>query len=79
MRLEKPILIEVSPGDLLDKISILNIKKSYADDPSKRQNIDTELNLFVQVRDDCLQAFPALDDLAAELEAVNKALWGGRR
>lgn len=66
------ILAPISVGELLDKISILEIKQSFAQDPTKLANIKTELEELTALR-------PALDDLLEDLyqqlKTVNQELW----
>jgi hypothetical protein len=69
------LTIEISPGELLDKISILEIKAERIDAPEKLTNIRHELDLYQATARD---GIPASDDLAAlnrELKAANEALW----
>jgi len=65
------ILIPVSAGELVDKITILRVKAARID-PAKRPNVVKELALLEAV---AAQALPDLAELAAELEAVNGQLW----
>lgn len=67
--------VEISPGELLDKISILQIKAERIDDPAKLQNIQTELQTLSRTRDQFVEASPKLDELFADLKKVNEALW----
>jgi len=69
------IVIPVSAGELLDKISILQIKEVRIEDPAKRANVQRELVLLRAA----WQASPAAAvDVGAEraqLERINAALW----
>lgn len=65
------ILIPVSAGELVDKITILRVKAARID-PAKRPNVVKELALLEAV---AAQALPDLAELTAELEAVNAQLW----
>jgi FkbM family methyltransferase len=67
--------VEVSPGELLDKISILQIKSERIDDPAKLWNIQTELQALTQTRNQFVETSPSLDQLFADLKRVNEALW----
>ena len=67
--------IEIAPGELIDKITILQIKSERASGAEKLRNIRTELDALVRARDRCLPGSAALNDLTAELKAVNEALW----
>ena len=69
-----PILIPVSAGELVDKLTILRVKAARID-PSKRANVEKELVLLEAVAARELAAVPGLEALTAELEAVNAALW----
>lgn len=63
--------IEVSNGEIVDKVTILRIKASYNKDPIKAENISKELNYL-----EPLLAQIATDrDLVLSLTAVNKELW----
>jgi len=73
--MSKPILIEVAPGELLDKMSILEIKLDRIADPAKRANVGTELALLKAVRDESVSASTELDALYRELRSVNETLW----
>jgi hypothetical protein len=68
------IEVPVSWGELVDKITILEIKAERIDEPAKRDNVQRELDLLVARR----AAAPASADLArltADLKAVNLELW----
>jgi hypothetical protein len=45
-----PIKVEIAPGELLDKLTILEIKAERATDPAKLRNVRTELALLIAVR-----------------------------
>ena len=69
------ILVPISPGDLLDKITILRIKAARIEDAGKLGNIRRELALLEQ---NWRQAVPAIAELAADeaaLARVNTELW----
>jgi tetratricopeptide (TPR) repeat protein len=69
------IPVPVSPGELLDKITILEIKAERFTDPAKLRNVRTELAQLVAARDRALTPSAELDRLTAELKAVNETLW----
>jgi hypothetical protein len=69
------IQIEVSPGELLDKLSILEIKSERIADPEKLRNIRHELGLYRDMREDRIPAGDAMDALVHELKSVNETLW----
>jgi len=68
------IMIPVSAGELIDKLTILRVKAARID-ADKLVNVQKELALLEAVAARELAATPGLDALAAELEAVNAALW----
>ncbi len=69
------ILIPISPGELLDKITILQIKSERIADPAKVANVRTELAMLEQVWQDSVAADATIDALTAELKSINEALW----
>jgi hypothetical protein len=69
-----PILIPVSAGELIDKITILRVKLARID-AAKRANVAKELTMLEAVARRELAKAPGLADLASELEAVNARLW----
>lgn len=68
----KDILVPISPGELLDKITILQIKAERLTDAAKRANVVTELTLLSQIAGAALQEVAAQ---VAELKTINEALW----
>ena len=72
------ILAEISVGELYDKISILEIKKSKIRDKNKLLEIEKELNsLNITLKDHGLNNFrdSYLDKLIDDLTQVNLDLW----
>lgn len=69
------VTIEIAPGELIDKITILEIKAARIGDPGKLANIRVELEVLSAARDRVLPASPELARLADALRAVNEALW----
>ncbi len=69
------VMVPVSPGELIDKITILEIKAARFRDAGKRRNVARDLARLAAVRDASLAASAALAPLAAELKAVNEHLW----
>lgn len=64
----------VSWGELIDKITILEIKAERLDDAAKRANVVTELTLLSEIAGAALEK-PDVAALTAQLKAVNEALW----
>jgi hypothetical protein len=71
----KDILVPVSPGELLDKITILRIKSARMADPAKVANVRVELEALERTWRDsgAAAATPAGEEAA--LQRVNEALW----
>jgi hypothetical protein len=69
------IVIEVAPGELIDKITILELKCDHIGDQAKLANVQHELTVLAAARDKGLPSSPALDALTQQLKAVNGALW----
>ncbi len=69
------IQIPISPGELLDKITILQIKAERIDDPVKVANVKTELEMLTRVWDETVEADAEITALTAELKSINESLW----
>ena len=69
------ILIEVSVGELLDKISILEIKKDKIKDPDKLSFISDELSKLKNELENNVKHEAKLDDLHQSLKIINLRLW----
>ena len=69
------ILVPISPGELLDKITILRIKSARMTDAAKVANVRLELSLLEKTWRESVDA--AVDVSAEEraLQAVNERLW----
>jgi len=71
----KDILVPISPGELLDKITILRIKVARIGDAAKLANVRLELDLLEKTwRDGGYAAFDVAQDERA-LQQVNERLW----
>jgi len=68
------IRVDVSAGELVDKITILEIKNTRIQDPAKLDDVRRELATLRQARAAALPAGEQLDDLTAQLRAVNETL-----
>ncbi len=71
----RPILVEIAPGELIDKITILEIKAERIADAGKRANVLVELATLSDARAAAIAPDGEIDRLATELKAVNEALW----
>ena len=68
------ILVPISPGELLDKITILEIKLARMSDEAKLANVRLELDALAAV-EASLQTSATLPALRQALREVNEALW----
>ncbi len=67
--------VGIAPGELIDKITILEIKAQRISQPEKRRNVQTELQSLRAARDLTIVPSAELDSLTAELSSINEALW----
>jgi hypothetical protein len=71
----KDILVPISPGELLDKITILRIKAARMTDPAKVANVKHELGLLEKTWRESGAAAVELGDEEGNLTRVNEMLW----
>ena len=69
------ILVEVSVGELLDKISILEIKKEKIKDPEKLKFINDEYIILKEQVDLNVSSDEKLNNLYQSLKEINAKLW----
>ena len=69
------MLVDVAPGELIDKITILVIKSERMEDEAKLANVRHELKILSATRDTDIPASTALHELTAKLKSVNETLW----
>ena len=69
------ILVEVSVGELLDKISILEIKKEKIKDPIKLKFITDEHSILKVQLDQNVKSDDKLNSLFQALKEINAKLW----
>jgi hypothetical protein len=67
--------VDMAPGELLDRIGILEIKSERMTDPAKRAQVRAERASLRRAGEEMLRASAEAGRLAAELKAVNEALW----
>jgi len=67
--------VEVSAGELVDKITILEIKAERISDPDKLANVHRELSSLTATRRDAMPSSRELDEFTAELRRINEQLW----
>ncbi len=69
------MMVEVSVGEVIDKITILELKNAKISDPAKLANVQAELTTLNDTVAAALNPTAELDALRAELYAINAALW----
>ena len=69
------ILVEVSVGELLDKISILEIKQEKIKDPEKLKFINDEHSILKDQLDNNVKSDEKLNNLFQSLKNINAKLW----
>ena len=69
------ILVEVSIGELLDKISILDIKKDKIKDETKLEHILREYKILKEEYDNKVKNDNKLSKLYTSLKEINSKLW----
>jgi hypothetical protein len=69
------IQVPVSPGEVLDKITILEIKSERMEDPEKVANVRVELGLLQDTWAEAVTEDDTISDLHAQLKEINEALW----
>jgi len=69
------IIVEVSIGELLDKISILEIKQEKIKDPEKLKFISNEHSILKKQLDDNVKSDDKIKDLFQSLKDINAKLW----
>ena len=69
------IIVEVSIGELLDKISILEIKKGKIKDPEKLKFINNEYSILKNQLEKSVKSDEKLNNLYQSLKEINAKLW----
>ena len=69
------IIVEVSVGELLDKISILEIKRGKIKDPEKLKFINNEHSILKSQLEKNIKSDKKLDKLYLSLKEINSKLW----
>ena len=69
------IIVEVSIGELLDKISILEIKKEKIKDPEKLKFISNEHSILKNQLKNNIKSDDKLNELFQSLKEINAKLW----
>ena len=69
------IIVEVSVGELLDKISILEIKQEKIKDPNKLKFIKDEYSILKEQLDANVKSTSEINKLYKSLKEINSKLW----
>ncbi len=71
----KKILSEISPGELLDKISILEIKLEKVKDKNSLEEIKKEYKILKEIQTSSIEMTGKIKDLFQSVKNVNIKLW----
>ena len=69
------ILTEISAGELLDKLSILEIKLNKIKNPSFLQEVKREYDILNKTKNDNINSSDKIDILYKNLKKINEKLW----
>ncbi|VAW63401.1 hypothetical protein MNBD_GAMMA11-1578 [hydrothermal vent metagenome] len=69
------ILIPISPGELLDKITILEIKAERIQSAEKKANVSNELGMLNKIWSDAVSEDKEITSLREQLKSINESLW----
>lgn len=69
------VKIDAAPGELIDKITILEIKAERIDDALKRANVTYELATLTNALNMAIETSGQISELSARLKEVNERLW----
>ena len=69
------LVIPISPGELIDKITILEIKRESIVDKEKLSNINLEYKVVLDTLENKIIASNEIDSLRIKLKTINKKLW----
>ena len=71
----KKILSEISAGELLDKISILEIKLDKVKNKNSQERINIEYKMLMKARDSNIEITEKIKQLTKDIKEVNLTLW----
>ena len=71
----KKILTEISPGELLDKISILEIKLEKVEDKKSQEEIKREYKILKEIQTSSIKMTDKIKNLTQSVKNVNIELW----
>ena len=69
------VKFDAAPGELIDKITILEIKAERIDDAMKRANVTYELATLTNALNLAIETSELISDLSDRLKVVNERLW----
>ena len=69
------INVPISPGELVDKITILEIKKEFIKNDNKLKNINHEYDLLMQIYTTQISKTDGISELKNKLKDINLELW----
>ena len=75
MSIRQAPMIPVSWGELIDKITILELKRKKIRSRLARDKIERELTLLLKLYEDVVDNKGRINDLKRDLESVNNDLW----
>ena len=73
--MSKKILSEISAGELLDKVSILEIKLHHVTDENKKREIKKEYDILKKTQDSSIEFTDEIKKLYQFLKDVNMRMW----
>ena len=69
------VTVAIAPGELIDKITILEIKSERISDTEKLGHVMAELAVLTEARDRSIFSGGDLASLVTELKSINESLW----
>jgi len=69
------ILVEISPAELIDKLTILEIKLELIEDEGKRANVKREYSLLISAYQATIVETEPLREQTSTLKRINRELW----
>ena len=69
------IEIPISCGELVDKLTILQIKKIKIEEKNKLEQVNKEFEYLMKTYSDILKKFPNLNEMYDRLYQINLKLW----
>ena len=73
--MNRTITVEIAPGELIDKIAILEIKIARIADAAKLRNVRAEWETLTRARDAAIASSPEIEAETAALKRANETLW----